>query len=193
LEEEELVRNLIVLLGVHGAGKTTFGSSLPVDRFAFYGEIGTQLRAEVDFGVTSPQEDFDREVMLREVQRDHELLAEPRIPVVETWHIGNLAFALARGSNVIAMQYRQIITKQLANFDVVAMLFTLQDDEFLSRVTEKKTTPSDALRFYRKVAQYQHSLLDEYLGSRSYVVERPWSPEHAPDLLADAIRDRWVL
>ena len=187
------MRNLVVLLGVHGAGKTTFGLSLPADRYAFYGEIGTQLRAAVDFGVTSPQEDFDREVMLREVQRDDELLTESRIPVVETWHIGNLAFALARGSNVIAMQYRQVMTRQLAHFDVAAIVLTLPDEEFLSRATEKKTSPSDALRFYREVEQYQHSLLKEYLPRRSSMVPWPWSPECAPELLANAIRDRWSL
>jgi hypothetical protein len=186
------MRNLVVLLGVHGAGKTTFGLSLPADRFAFYGEIGAHLRAAVDFGVTSPQEDFDQEVMLREVQRDDELLAEPRIPVVETWHIGNLAFALARGSNVTAMQYRQIITRQLAYFDVAAIMLTLPDSEFLDRATEKKTSPRDALRFYRRVERYQHSLLNEYLGRRSSMVTWPWSPECAPELLADAIRDRWA-
>lgn len=187
------MRNLVVLLGVHGSGKTTFGSSLPVDQFAFYGEIGAHLRAAVDFGVTSPQEDFDREVMLREVQRDQELLAEPRIPVVETWHIGNLAFALARDSHSVAMQYRQMLTKQLANFEVAAIVFTLPDSEFLSRASEKKTTPHDALCFYRQVEQYYQSLLDEYVVSRPYVVRWPWSPQHAPELIADAIRGRWGL
>lgn len=98
----------IVLIGPHGAGKTSLGRvlaqrlGLPFDE-----EIGRQLAEQ---GVlrqrgrcaATADDLFDAEVLRRELARDAERGETPRI--VETWHPGNFAYA-ARRSPTIAASY----------------------------------------------------------------------------------------
>lgn len=92
------MKKIIVFNGVHGAGKSTL-AQLFVERnqgFAYFPEIGGQLRQEVSYNALQSKEDFDLEVMKRELRRDAQLFTDPKTPVVEIWHIGNMAYALAR-------------------------------------------------------------------------------------------------
>lgn len=95
----------VVLVGPHGAGKTTLGSELAaLTGWTFHDEIGRRLAEDPrarPAGVTpeDAQQQFDDEVFRRERARD---LAwskdQPRI--VETWHPGNLAYAACRSPSV---------------------------------------------------------------------------------------------
>jgi len=39
--------------------------------------------------------------MRRELERDHDLLREQKIPLVETWHFGNIGYLAARSPELI--------------------------------------------------------------------------------------------
>ena len=182
-------KKLVVLLGAHASGKTTFGKSLPSDTFTYYEEIGSSLRASVNFGVTSRQENFDHEVMVRELARDRRILTDALIPVVETWHIGNIAFALARHSKATVAEYEEFFSRQRNYFQVMVVQFEIPDHEFLNRVNEKNVSPGDALRFYRNVERYYRVLIEKYLDAGQYfTLHWPWDSARAPELLTQAIQ-----
>lgn len=93
------MKKIFVFNGIHGSGKTTLAENLALQHpgtYVFYPEVGRKLREEVDYNSLESGEDFDREVMRRELERDKLLLAETRIPLVETWHIGNIGYLAAR-------------------------------------------------------------------------------------------------
>ncbi|QDO43362.1 hypothetical protein FNV62_39115 [Streptomyces sp. RLB3-17] len=176
---------VVVLLGVHGAGKTTLGSALPSGKFAFFPQIGTTLRAAVDYGVTVPVESFDTQVMQIELERDAKINREKRLPVIESWHIGNIAFAMARGSDETVARYRDALMRQLEIFTPHIVKLRLPDHDFLERVTEKRTTSYEALIFYRTVECYENSLVDEFVTDAENVIElsSPWSVREAVELI----------
>lgn len=89
----------LVLIGPHGAGKTTLawriGRRLG---WRIDDEIGARRRAEAqrldeDAHALASGSDFDRAVCDAELARD---LAAMGPRVVETWHVGNLAYARER-------------------------------------------------------------------------------------------------
>lgn len=90
----------LVLIGPHGAGKTTLGRRLSAELgIPFHEEIGRQMRFEAlaqDSGAhaMASQNVFDELVIRREIERDLSWAGGPRI--VETWHPGNLAYASLR-------------------------------------------------------------------------------------------------
>lgn len=132
------MKKILVFNGVHGAGKSTI-ARLFVERnrgFAYFPEIGGQLRREVSYNALHSKEDFDLEVMKREMARDKQLLIDPKTPVVETWHIGNMAYALARNPQLFEV-YRGAITKQLRLFEPTGIMLDITWDTFRSRITEK--------------------------------------------------------
>jgi predicted ATPase len=96
----------LVLVGRHGAGKTTIGRRLEaLLGWPFHEEIGKLLRREAilrDPGAHAfvPQPDFDERVFRLELERDRRHAGTSRI--VETWHPGNVAYAEARSPAVVA-------------------------------------------------------------------------------------------
>lgn len=99
---------ILVLLGPHGAGKSTLGQALSQRTgWPFHDEIGKRLGRDPAFRgsrvrTSDGQPRFDREVFAREVARDRlfELESPGRPRIVETWHPGNLAYAAMRSPEV---------------------------------------------------------------------------------------------
>lgn len=93
----------IVLVGCHGAGKTTIGTML-AQRLGlpFHDEIGRSLAEDRRWRASGTAADaqpaFDDEVFRREIARDRHVGGR----VVETWHAGNLAYAARRSPAVVS-------------------------------------------------------------------------------------------
>jgi predicted ATPase len=98
--------SVIVLIGCHGAGKTSLGEALARRLgLPFDDEIGRRLASDAALrppGQTAAhsQAPFDQAVFEAELARDLERRDRPR--VIETWHPGNLAYAAARSPAVAA-------------------------------------------------------------------------------------------
>jgi len=150
------MKKIIVFNGIHGAGKSTM-ARLFVERnqgFAYFPEIGGQLRQEVSYNAFQSKEDFDLEVMKRELARDKQLLIDPKSPVVETWHIGNMAYILARNPHLFP-SYQEAFNKQLLLFHPTAILLDIAWDTFRSRATEKIASDQvdRLIAFYQEVLE----------------------------------------
>ncbi len=129
---------IVVLNGVHGAGKTTLATLLEQrnNRYQRFPEIGAMLRQEVGMNALSSDECFDTEVIRRETARDYILLTTQKVPLIETWHIGNLAYVSTRSPQLLA-SYEERFPEFLSLFDPIAVFITIPWDIFAQRTTEK--------------------------------------------------------
>jgi len=97
-------RDWLVLVGVHGSGKTTLGKILAGRLgWVFDREVGEVLRrrtmtSDAEAHAMKPQPAFDQQVLWWELTRDRIRTETAR--VVETWHPGNLAYAWHRSREV---------------------------------------------------------------------------------------------
>lgn len=151
-------KKIIVLVGVHGSGKTSLGRRLQQDGFEFFSEIGTEMRYKTEKNVCESQEDFDLLVLEKETQRDTETIIKSAHPVVETWHIGNYAFALTRGTLIEG--YDELIEKQLRLFYPLIVKLNIDENTFLSRNTEKNIDPHESFLFYKRLEIYLTEIID---------------------------------
>ncbi len=132
------MKPIIVITGVQASGKTTLGKALASEGevFEYFPEIGGQLRRAVDFNVLEKRESFDTLVFENELKRDAKLLQCPRIPVVETWHIGNLAYAAVRNRHIYD-HYLDAVSSSFKHFRPVVFIVNTDWQNFLQRATEK--------------------------------------------------------
>lgn len=149
-------KRILIFNGVHGSGKSTLAKRLVAGdgRYVYFPEIGAQLRSEVNFDVLHSGYDFDTEIMRRELSRDIDLIESPSIPVVETWHFGNLAYILSRNPNLYK-NYKDKTEEQLERFVPEVISIDIGEKTFRDRVTEK-VSPADFERlvdFYRGIRE----------------------------------------
>ncbi len=148
----------LVLIGAHGAGKTTLGRQLAqVLGWRFDDEIGERLRRQAlardpTAHAAQPQADFDRAVIEAELRRDCEMAASgPRI--VETWHLGNLAYARHR-SPAVARAYEAQIADAVCRAKRSGPVWVqpLQIDEAALQIRQTEPGPPELARFFLRVA-----------------------------------------
>lgn len=167
----EQLKDIIVFVGPHGAGKSTIGSAMPKDIFSFYNEIGNALRKDVKCCVTKSCKLFDLEVMRREFERDAAILKDIQIPVIESWHVGNIAFAYARGNQSIAEMYIRLLGERRCQFRPFFVRIHISDKAFLQRTCERDISPKVSLAFYRIVENYEDNFIETTFGKSCIILE----------------------
>jgi len=156
------MKQIIVLNGVHQAGKSTMGARLAgaFPGFSFYGELGADVRSRIGGSPTDHDEGFDREVIRVECARDRLLLGTAIVPIVETWHIGNMAYALERSPRLGSL-YERLVRRKMAVFHPFVILIDITEEVFAERSASKydqKTTMA-LWRFYEAI---RRNLLNIY-------------------------------
>jgi dephospho-CoA kinase len=167
-------KSVIIVNGPHGAGKTTIGKMLSKSlSIPFATEVGRKLRDEVEYNVLQSSEDFDREVMRRELLRDHQLLRDKanQAFVIETWHAGNIAYALKRSPNIV-QAYIGELKKQISKFNILHIMFSINDTTFFSRATEKVGLNQEKvlLDFYNEISKHTKRLYQS-LGLQHQIID----------------------
>lgn len=99
----------IAIVGPHGVGKTTLGEALASALGCpFHAELGRGLAEARRCLPQAKQPAFDIAVLEHELARDRAWeTCGAQLRVVETWHIGNLAYALAR-SPAVGARYDRV-------------------------------------------------------------------------------------
>lgn len=145
-------KEVIILLGMHASGKTSAGKFLETRGFSFFPEIGEQIRRQVNFDFLTSVEWFDEKVMKRELARDREVINSPQPAAIETWHIGNIAYARIR-SPLVAERYFNELQRQLDFIGPMCLLFQISEDTFRKRAKEPLAsgTENDRARFFLQV------------------------------------------
>lgn len=155
-------KEAVILLGMHASGKTTAGKFLESRGFPFFPEIGEQIRRQVNFDFLTSVEWFDQEVMNRELVRDKEVLNSVQPVAIETWHIGNIAYAAIR-SPLIAEIYLSQLQRQVDSIQPRCLLFQISEETFRIRSREPviSGTEDDRLRFFFRVHDNLLHILSE--------------------------------
>lgn len=161
-------KTILVFNGIHGAGKTTLAKNLAErhpSTFIFYPEIGGQLRQEVDYNSLESGEDFDREVMRRELERDEMIILQSpgKIPLIETWHFGNIGYVAVRSPGLIS-EYIRALKIQLQFFRPIPVFVDISWQVFRSRITEriKPTQVEELINFYRGISDEIRGIYNEF-------------------------------
>jgi predicted ATPase len=142
--------NMHVLVGIHTAGKTSLGRELERRGFRFFPELAVEM-----IGNQRPWQlpaSFDISLAGKELQRD-DVLRGVRAPFfVETWHLGNLAYARTRGS-VIPEIYENRIRAHVKEFEPRVYFLDLPPQVMPSRTAYFTSDPdrSDAVAFFGRV------------------------------------------
>lgn len=152
---------VIVLTGIHGSGKTFLGNKLQLSGIPFFSEIGKDLRNKSSDSVNVPQEEFDSKVLECELERDKQILENHEVLSIETWHIGNLAFAKTRESKSVVERYETQLRKYLTQYTILIVKLEIDDETFINRASEKGITPIIALEFYRKLEKELDNVLND--------------------------------
>jgi len=155
---------IICLLGIHASGKTTIGEKLCSLGLPYYLEIGKELIRTVDFSSPEAALRLDRQIMKDEMERDGSFLSEGvKAAVVETWHIGNIAYAQIRTPSV-ANSYKALLKEQLNKYNPLFFFLDISDETFRERAN--RLVPlgikEDVFIFYQDIKNNILSLLNEY-------------------------------
>lgn len=182
-------KQIFVLNGIHGSGKTVLGQFLAQNdqRFAYFPEIGWQVRKEVDYNSLESGEKFDLEVMRRELERDKLIISEPKIPLVETWHTGNIGYVAARSPRILD-QYTEALVAQLELFDPTCFYIHIDWETFKSRITEKIKPHQvpQLIDFYKIISEKTHEIY-QALGIRCLIIENQGTILEAATSLREGI------
>lgn len=150
---------LIYLCGPHTAGKTTILKSLQNRGDIDYtgDEIGKKLFYERKFTPEEQDENFELEIIRLELERDSLIVQKNYlISVVESWHIGNLAYAMVRNPRSVDDLVKLISTSPLIQRSYGIWLRVSKENIF----NRTQTFSSD-----RKWASEFYSLIDSKIDS----------------------------
>lgn len=95
---------IIYFCGPHGSGKTTILHTLYEKGFfsSIGSEIGKDLFYQDKFDTERQDEKFELTVSYKELERDKNFVNEHGVIGIETWHPGNLAYAMERNPRSVA-------------------------------------------------------------------------------------------
>lgn len=154
------MKKVVAVMGVHAAGKTTLAEGLGAYGYSPLPEIGNALSSTVRCTTTSACSVFDNDIMLRELFRDTDILKSDSTPVIETWHPGNIAYAMARGNDEPVCSYLGALPTQLRKFDPTLLLLEIDEETFYQRSTLH--ADKELWDFFTKLYGHLKGVMDKF-------------------------------
>lgn len=138
---------LLVLAGLPSCGKTTVGKDVAKDLDMEFLRESAEYLIDDGYGPGAyASEEFDQKILEYELNRDQELLmAKGAGFIVESWHIGNYSYCLARNS-AIAKKYEEVLNNSGKIFDVVCLFLKISPELSAYRCREFKWAGRNEVR-----------------------------------------------
>lgn len=155
----------IALVGPHGSGKTSLGLALAeLLGWPFDAEIGRALREQalrLDPGAHAarPQPAFDREVIEAELARDEDRRGRGWTDrIVETWHPGNIAYAVERSPEVARALEDEVQAAMRGQPGVVVVPIRIPPEVARRRLSEPGPDPDALVAMFLRVGRRAESI-----------------------------------
>jgi len=177
-------KTVVALVGLPSSGKTILGSFLELSGFRFLTEVAEAFRLT---GVTVGEKatsDFDRKVMQIEFRRDKCFLrSNNTVLIVETWHPGNLAYAIARSSPVVGT-YKSRFLSKAEKVRIRCIVLNISPNTSCLRSLKGEKPADNSLRFLEAVQRHMRAVIEEF-GLVSVVID---ASKRAEEMAFDALK-----
>jgi hypothetical protein len=147
------MNRLFFICGAHTSGKTSILKYLQEKQIIDFNgnEIGKQLYYERKFTTEEQGSEFENEVTELELQRDFAIWnSKYKVPAVETWHLGNLAYAMVRNPEQVASLLLKIKNSPFIN-DAIGIWLRVSKENIQKRTKTFESNAIWAADFYTKV------------------------------------------
>jgi len=176
---------VIVLMGLPASGKTKLGKLLEAIEFHVLPEAAEVLRSKGWVLGEKASPEFDRKVMSIELARDYRFVrSNRRVQVVETWHIGDISYALAR-SSPIAPHYKSKFQQVLQIFEIRCLVLHLSPYTSYMRSIQYRKPTLNSIDFLSRVQKYMAELIAEF-GLNSVAID---ASRKFDDVMRQAIKE----
>jgi hypothetical protein len=119
------IKKVVALVGLPASGKTQTGMALARLGHCYLPEIAKQLISKGFIAGEHADSTFDKAIMDAEFARDRKLFdSDPTTFLIETWHLGNLAYADARESPVFP-EYKAEFRRIMKSFDINCLILDI--------------------------------------------------------------------
>lgn len=163
-------KKLIVLLGIHCAGKSTILNKLQSKGYMIYPEIANEIINETHCKA-GPYADeiFENNVWERELSRDEIILNNPNNQIIiETWHLGNLANTTTRFPK-LAIEKETIVYDRLQVFNVFPIFLQIPPVIIKRRTKAFKQLDEDIIDFYKILNSNIILILEKFVNNYSII------------------------
>lgn len=183
----------IVVAGMHAAGKSTAAKHFSKFGYLPHYEIGWSFRQNVLFRDPSALtlrganlEWFDRSVLELELKRDVFISSFEDLPhCIETWHIGNFAYARIRSPN-LARELEDAFKIQARLMRPLFLVFSISKSVFIDRCILPDMSVDSLFEFYCKIFDITVSTLTKH-GCSYRLVQNDGSVEELLKSLRDLL------
>jgi predicted ATPase len=157
--------SVVVVTGIHAAGKSTAARLLTRIGYLVHAEIGWACWQNLQRHGTAPALNgpgfdwYDSMILDLELARDDFISRANSIPhCIETWHIGNLAYASLR-SPALVPRFEEVVMRQASVLKPLVLIMTIPKDLFLARSSLPVGSPESLYEYY----EFVQAVLFQYI------------------------------
>lgn len=142
-------KNLIVLVGIHSAGKSTIRHKLEELGYSTEEECAEILRVTQNCQAgANAKINFEHLVRKAETERDHNRIWKSDVVFVESWHFLTLAYMLTRGMQLCELEeYIKYVKQEMKRYNVYCFFLKSDPYKILER-SRKLHSEEDIDQYY---------------------------------------------
>lgn len=150
------------LCGPHCSGKTSILEKLHDEGIIEYRatEIGKDLYYQRKLVTSAQDEEFEFEVTRLELDRDKDIYLSDKHVGIETWHPGNMAYAMIRNPDCVSALKKVMLQTPLLN-EIIPIRISVSKVNIYNRTKTFSDDRQWASEFYSKIDNKLDSCLNE--------------------------------